>query len=124
MSTLSSKPWITLGMGAAIAAAALGACASPATPTRQRVQAALITSGIPPAEARCATKQLFTVLKGGQLRNLAEHGSGALEAKTSTALSTALGTCQSAAPTTGAPPPTVPPTATTAPQSAPATSKP
>lgn len=103
----------------------LMACSSPPTPTRSRVQAALVTSGLPRAEAACATKQLFKVLTTEQLRNLAEHGSGALQSDKSNALTNALGTCTSVttAPST-APSSSVAPGATTAPQSAPVTSNP
>ncbi len=100
----------------------LVACGSGGAPNQSRVRAALVTSGIPLAEARCATKQLFTVLKKGQLRNLAERGSGALDDKSATALSTALTTCQ---PTPGSgttTPAGSSPSATTTPQTAPSTS--
>jgi len=99
----------------------LGACGGASTPSRDRVQAALVTSGIPVSEARCATKQLFTVLKKSQLRDLAERGSGALDEKSATALSTALGTCVPGAGSTTAPGGSSP-AATTTPQTAPSTS--
>ncbi len=108
---------------AATFACTLVACSGAGTPTRSRVQAALVTSGISKTEARCATRQLFTVLSTTQLRNLAERGSGALDNKTAGALSTALGTCASNV----GPARTVPATstpATTSPQTAPLTSKP
>lgn len=107
---------------AALSAAGLlvAACSSAPTPTRARVQAALITSGLPRAQAACATKQLFRVLTTSQLRNLAEHGTGALQTETSTALTNAIGTCT---PATSAPPTTAAP-GTTGQPSAPATSKP
>lgn len=99
-------------------------CGGGTTPTRPRVQAALITSGIPAAEARCATRELFSVLSGHQLRNLAERGSGALDDKTSTALSTALGTCAPSAGSGGTEPDTTAPSPSTKPQTAPSTSRP
>jgi hypothetical protein len=100
----------------------LGACGGASTPSRDRVQAALVTSGIPVSEARCATKQLFTVLKKSQLRDLAERGSGALDEKSATALSTALGTCVPGAGSTTTAPGGSSPAATTTPQTAPSTS--
>jgi hypothetical protein len=108
-------------LGAAALVVLLGACGGGSTPSRSRVQAALVTSGLPRSEAACATKQLFTVLKKSQLRNLAERGSGALDDKTATALSTALATCMpGASPTSSPAGPSS--SATTTPQTAPSTS--
>lgn len=100
----------------------LAACSGAGTPNRSRVQAALVTSGIPVGEARCATKQLFTVLTKSQLRNLTERGSGALDDKSSSALSTALASCIPGANSGTTAPAGSPPSATTTPQTAPSTS--
>ena len=80
-------------LAAFVAAASLVAGCSSAEPSRTGVTEALITSGLPPAQARCAAAKLFTVLDGSQRRTLAEQGSGALTTSTSTKLSRAISSC-------------------------------
>ncbi|MDQ6697414.1 MAG: hypothetical protein M3Z46_08155 [Actinomycetota bacterium] len=109
-------------VGGAVLAALLAGCGGEGAPSRSRVQAALVTSGLRTSEARCATKQLFSVLSTSQLRNLAERGSGALNDKSATALSTALATCVPGAFPTTTTPAGSSPSATTTPQTAPSTS--
>ena len=93
MTSRTTRRFGLLAAGAGARSCCLSRAAATGTPSRSRVQAALVTSGLPQTEARCATKQLFTVLSRSQLRNLAESGSGALDDKATTALSTALATC-------------------------------
>ena len=69
-------------------------CGGGSAPTRDRLTDALVTSGLPRSQARCAANKIFSELDSGQRRQLAEQGSGALKEKTSTKLSQALATCR------------------------------
>jgi hypothetical protein len=70
------------------------ACGGDKAPSKDQLTDALVTSGLPRSQSRCAANKIFSELNAGERRKLASEGSGALQQKAATTLGQALAACR------------------------------